>query len=85
MGCCLGLGRDQGNVNGQSRIVKSCYVDREVWFPFLMSNLSVTVNGFCIKHLLDTSTPEDFDVRENIGIQSYSYENVLNLCHLYCL
>lgn len=61
-------------MNGQSRIVKSCYVDREVWFPFLMFSLSVAINGFCIQHLLDTSILEESDVRQNNMIQFYSCE-----------
>lgn len=72
-------------MSGQSRILKLCYMARKVWFPFLMSSLSVAINGFCIQHLLDTGILEEFDVRESNRIQSYSCENVLNLCHLYCL
>lgn len=84
MGVLLGLGRDQGNnVNGQSRTVRSDYVDRELCFPFLMSSLSVAINGFCIQHLLDTSVLEDLEVRANNKIQSYSCKNVLNPCRLY--
>ena len=84
-GDLLGLGRENNTKEDSGVIAKSCYGDRKVWFSFSVSRLSVGINGFCIPGVLDTSVLGEFDVREKNKIQSYTCENVLNLCHLYCL